>query len=925
MSRWRGLRVEAEGTGISIELSRQINLLGEMLGQVIRDEAGDEIFDLVEELRQLCKQASVDDDPALRSRAVEIIRGLELGEIVWLLRSYTAFFHLANQAEQQEIVRINRARARGYAGSHSRPESIDRAFEDLRATGVSREEVETFVGRLDIQPTLTAHPTEARRRSILDKQRKISALLTSLNADPTPAELETLLDDLYAQISLLLGTDEVRTERPTVLDEVDQGLYFLLDTIWEMIPRIHRDLSRGLRTHYGTATRQRPFLRYRSWIGSDRDGNPSVTAEVTRETIRRQRIGAIRNHITELEELRRELSISERRNPVPSRLYDSLAQDAELVTVDEDRLRQYRHEPYRQKVTYMLIRLQALSEFEESGQRPKKRAPYDAETYRADLDLIDSCLRESGFTPVADHGRLARVRILARTFGFHLVTLDVRQHSRVHEEAITELFRLAGVSDRYPELAEEEKAAVLRAELMNPRPLLPRNLPLSEEVRETLETFALIRDSLERDPESIGSYIVSMTHAASDLLEPMLLAKEVGLWTPDTGAPLDFVPLFETIEDLEHAASRMAELFADPIYRSQLDARGNFQEIMLGYSDSNKDGGYWMANWALHRAQDRLGRVCAKAGIEFRLFHGRGGTVGRGGGRAGHAILALPPDARNGSIRLTEQGEVISFRYALEEIAHRHVEQIVNAMLISQATKSDAAALDEALMDEIAIRSMREYRRLVDDPELWPWYTSITPIEQISRLPIASRPVSRRATSEVHFETLRAIPWVFAWTQVRYLVPGWYGVGSALQSILDERTSALDDLRTLYSEGAFFAAVVDNAAREMARSRLEISQYYAALADDQGIETQFHERIADEFERTRNAILAVTNRTELLEENPVIRKSISLRNPYTDVLNLLQVELLLRCRESGEGLGEELRYALFLSINGIAAAMQSTG
>src|SRR5690606_17642111 len=339
----------------------------------------------------------------------------------------------------------------------------------------------------------------------------------------------------------------------------------------------------------------------------------------------------------------------------------------------------------------------------------------------------------------------------------------------------------SGVHPDYESLGEEEKLAILSAELGSPRPLLPRGARLTGVAAEALETFEVIQDALRLDPASIGSYIVSMTHDVSDLLEPLLLAKEVGLWSSESGAPLDFVPLFETIDDLAAAGDRMRAIFAEPTYQGQLRARGGFQEIMLGYSDSNKDGGYWMANWALHKAQESLGRACREAGVSFRLFHGRGGTVGRGGGRASHAILALPPEARNGRIRITEQGEVISFRYALPEIAHRHVEQIVHAMLVADRQRTDRNELDEELIAEIADRSMAAYRALVEAPDLWEWYTRVTPIEQISRLPIASRPVSRRSATEVDFETLRAIPWVFAWTQVRYLVPGWYGVGSALQ------------------------------------------------------------------------------------------------------------------------------------------------
>lgn len=935
MSRWHGLKVESEGTGISRPLSEQVNLLGEMLGQVIRHQAGEPVFARVEQLRLLCKRAAAEDDPSLREHAETIIRGLELDEIVWLLRAFTAFFHLVNQAEQQEIARINRERAQRARTGEPRPESIDEAVAMLKREGRTLDEVLALLQRLDIQPTLTAHPTEARRRSILDKQQQIAQLLERLRSDPTPEEEEAALDSLYGQIALLLATSEVRAERPTVHDEVEQGLYFLQGSIWESIPKIHRDTVTALRRHFGHAPEFPLFVRYRSWIGSDRDGNPNVTPEVTRWTLAAHRRAALQRLRDELAELRRELSLSERRTTIPEMLHRSLEADAAEVQLPEGDRRQFQFEPYRLKATYLLARVDALIEDLEGGPWPADRsAAYGSDRFRADLELLDRCLRESGFGEVADSGRLGRLRVLAGTFGFHLAALDVRQHSRVHEAAVSEILRLAGVVEDYASLSEDARLAVLTAELDNPRPLLPRDADLPEAAAEVLETFVVVGQALRADPESVGSYIVSMTHSVSDLLEAMLLAKEAGVWsTASGGAPLDFVPLFETIEDLEEAAVRMRALFENPVYRRHLQGRGEFQEIMLGYSDSNKDGGYWMANWALHRAQRSLAEVCREHRVDFRLFHGRGGTVGRGGGRANQAILAMPPVVHNGRIRVTEQGEVISFRYALPDIARRHLEQIVSATLRATALGADQAEVGggpegERLMETVARQSMAAYRELIDAPGLWEWYIAATPIEHISRLPIASRPVSRKSASEVDFESLRAIPWGFAWTQARYLVPGWYGVGAGLQRVLHSDVGAEHTFAELYRQWPFFRAVVDNAQREMARGRLAIARHYARLAGDAGAERDFHPVIEEDFHLARAAILRITGERDLLEENAVIRKSIELRNPYTDVLNLLQVELIRRDRLGGgeaRDPNDPLRQALFLSINGIAAAMQSTG
>ncbi len=933
MHRWQGLDVEAEGTGISKPLSEQVNLLGTLLGQVIREQAGPETFDRVEELRALCKRAIADGQPALREQAAENIARLDLDQITWLLRAYTAFFHLVNQAEQQEIIRINRERAQRSTEA-PRAESIDEAVYRLKAQGYGLDQVMDLLQRLDIQPTLTAHPTEARRRSILYKQQSIAALMTALRrCDPTPEERDAILHQLHDHITVLLSTDEIRANRPTVIEEVENGLYFVRNAIWETLPQIHRDVREALRRHYGAAPAVPAFLRFRSWIGSDRDGNPNVTADVTRQTLAMQHRTALTLYLAELRELRRELSLSERQVSVPQRLYDSIREDARRYTLELHRQRQFEREPYRLKISYLMARLEAqLQALGETLAEPLDG--YDSRRFRADLKLLADCLRETGFGDLIEHGRLGRLLIQIDTFGFHLATLDLRQHSGVHEQAVAALLRLAGVADDYAALSEDERLALLSRELANPRPLLPRHADLPETARRVMDTFAVMREITLREPAALGSFIVSMTHAVSDLLEVLLLAKEAGLWRMQDGvvdSPLDVVPLFETIEDLRDAGAFLDVLFTHPIYRKHLAARGTLQEIMLGYSDSNKDGGYWMANWALHQAQERIGLRCRHRGIDFRLFHGRGGTVGRGGGRAGQAILAMPPVVHNGRIRFTEQGEVISFRYALPEIARRHLEQIVHAMILAPAAASlqDAAppaedAAADALMNRIAEQSMDAYRTLIHDDAFWPWYARTTPIEQISRLPIASRPVSRRGAGEVDFEGLRAIPWVFAWTQTRYMVPGWYGIGHALHT-LAEQPAHRDFLRNLYAGWPFFQAVVNNAQREMARARLEIARAYAVRAADNEHPSRLHDRITDDFEHARTAILLITGQDELLDLTPVIQKSIHLRNPYTDVLNLLQIELAQRQRKGETEEADRLALALLLSVNGIAAAMQSTG
>jgi len=944
---WSGLGRASEGTGISRPLSEQVNLVGALLGRAIREHYGEDALALVEELRLLCKEAAQADDPSLRVRAAERIGALDLARLEMLLHAFTAFFHLVNQAEKQEIIRINRERARSRGTEAGRPESIGEAIDVLAEAGHTADQVLAFIERLDVVPTLTAHPTEARRPTVLEKQERIADVLARLQRSrPTPEEERRLLDTLLGEITLLLATDEVRTERPEVADEVEQGLHYLKGVIWEVVPRIHDDVRRALGRRFGVEPELGPFLRYRSWIGGDRDGHPHVTASVTRTTLAAHRRAALERHRGELAALRSGLSISDRRAPVPEVLRTSLETDRLEAPLPEALARAYRTEPYRLKLSHMIVRLDALLEAEADDQSAS-RTEWDCARFLEDLRVIGSALEEAGFGEVARHGRFARAVTLVRTFGFHLAALDVRQHSDVHERAVAAVLAAAGVADDYGGLSEDARVALLERELCRPGPLYPPAGTLSAEAAEALETFRVVRAAIEREPASVGSYVISMTHSASDVLEPMLLAREAGLWEWRDGnvrSPLDFVPLFETIEDLERAAERMEALFGNALYRRQLAARGGFQEVMLGYSDSNKDGGYWTANWALHRAQHALGRVCRAHGVELRLFHGRGGTVGRGGGRANQAILSMPASVKNGRIRFTEQGEVISFRYGIEDLARRHLEQIVSATIRSVAEEAEGgrdavgAAFDTdlaptpeaaALMDRISASSMAVYRGLVDDDGFWPWYSALTPIDHISRLPLASRPPSRAAGAAVAMDGLRAIPWVFAWTQVRYLVPGWFGGGAALEEVISGSPERLSELQRLYRGWPFLQAVAHGARREMGRARLDVADAYVRRLTPGAQGEALQGQVVRDFERARAALTALAGTEDLLGDAPVIAKSIELRNPYTDVLNLIQIELLARLRDAAEGGASEdadaLRHAVFLSINGIAAAMQSTG
>tara|TARA_R100001143_G_scaffold37173_1_gene34691 strand:+ start:36699 stop:39494 length:2796 start_codon:yes stop_codon:yes gene_type:complete len=861
----------------------------------------------------------------------ERIREMSLDEIRDLLRLTTIFFHLVNSLEQHEIIRINRERAKTIDIDHPRPESIADALKFFKKEGYSYDDALAVFLKLDIQPTITAHPTEARRRSILHKQENVTSMIGDVDSeDLTPNEREAKLKQIVNEIALLISTDEVRSERLTVEDEVENGLFYFTSSIWKTIPRLYDEVRAGFEQQYNRVPDLPIIMKYRSWIGSDRDGNPNVTRDVTWKTLIEHRSAVLKLYLTELEKTRRYLSISQNLVNISDDLLKSLKKDEQEVPLSTQYKRHYKNEPYRRKLTHIMHRMRnMLNDLKGSEQDILESSQeYRAADFIHDLELISDSLKENGLEDVARYGEFNDLKIRANTFGFHMAALDIRQHSGVHEKAVDELLSEANVYDGYSKLDEEEKVKLLVQELRNPRPLAPIHAKLSKPTVEILNVFKLVNNILELDENAFGSYIISMTHGVSDMLEVVMLAKETGLWWIKNDAvesKIDVVPLFETIEDLEISAKLMDDIIKNPVYSLQLKARNNFQEIMLGYSDSNKDGGYWMANWALQKGQLELGQLLRKHDIDFRLFHGRGGTVGRGGGRSNRAILALPSISNNGRIRFTEQGEIISFRYSLPEITRRHLEQVVNAVVRVTAGEGQKPIQDgdraEEIMNQIAEGSMKAYRELIDDESFWPWFKKITPVEHIGNLPIASRPVSRGGDKGLQFENLRAIPWVFGWTQVRYNVPGWYGLGTAMEEMIKNDPSVLDALKKWYNEWSFFGTIVDNAQRELARTHLLTTRIYNHRES-----SKLHDTILMDYEKTRKLILEITDQNEILDMRKVIQNSIEFRNVFTYPLNVMQVELLNRWEnaESEEEI-RELKLALFLSINGVSAAMQSTG
>ena len=942
------LNLSPRSVGLSEQLSQDVELIDCLLGRVVREQQGQALIDAARQL--------ANDDGVGGADLFERIPQLKNPELVKrLLRAFTILFQLLNTAEQKEIVRVNRRQSTPGA---PRPESIADAVQRLRNAGASAADVQQLLYNVEIEPTLTAHPTEARRRAVLDKLQRIAGGLVDRSIPADLPRLDRPLDnaerieaDLHRALTSLWQTAELRASRVTVDDEVRNALYFVRNTVFDVVPWLQEDIQAALQRNYPEQPFDLPpLIRYRSWVGGDRDGNPNVTPEVTWDTLLYHKDLALNLYIEQVEALRRELTQSLRIVKASDELLTSLEQDRQAGLISSDRLQRLALEPYTLKLEFMEHRLGATLDHLESLRdlmveghafSPQYPAYSNGQEFLNDLILIQQSLRNNKGAPLADTGRLPRLILQARTFDLHLASLDIRNHSDEHEKVLDEVMEQSGVlkGRRYSELSEQEKVRLLTQELSHSRPLIPRDWTGSEDARGVLKVFDLVRHAHRYiSSASITAYVISMTHGISDVLEVLLLAKEAGLYRrryeggePQVESDLDVVPLFETIEDLRNCDSLLRQLFKNDVYRSHLAARGRFQEVMLGYSDSSKDGGYLAANWMLHDAQSRIAKACSSAGVGLRLFHGRGGTVGRGGGRANRAILSQPEGSFNGRIRFTEQGEVISFRYSLAPIAHRHLEQIVSSVFI--AASHSLPRLKEKpvwhrTMRRLSDDSRSAYRKLVyDDEEFWTFYTQATPVSHISRLPIASRPVMRSGGPAIGLEGLRAIPWVFAWVQNRYVVPGWYGIGSALEKFGSESSENLRQLQQMYDQWPFFRTVLDNAQLELVRAHLPTAANYAARVRPARLGRRIHSTIVREYELAEEWILRVTGQGELMEKSAV-RKTVELRNPATEPLNKLQVALM----DLWDNLEDKpakrdgaWHDALLLSIAGIAAAMQSTG
>jgi phosphoenolpyruvate carboxylase len=890
-------------------------LLTEVLHAVVHASDGDAAVRLLDEAVSLGRAGRTGDEAAA-DRLAALVAGLDLDQAEVLVRSLTRWFQLVNLAEDNERVRRVRRREEREAPA-PRSGSIREAIAGFAARGTSAAALQDLLRRAELRLVMTAHPTEARRRTTIDKLARLFRVLREMDHG---SDVNTGRRQLLATVQELWGSDELRATSLTVLDEVRGGLIHFATTLAETVPRIYRDLEEALAEFYpGQSFEVPPLLSFGSWIGADRDGNPFVTPAATvaaLDLMHEQclhfiegRVGLLAGRLSLSERVSGRTDGLEAILDAGSQLFPELA--SQLAELNPD-------EPYRRALTFARERVRATREDRRGGYR-------EPAELLAELRSVQRSLVQGGgeYAAAADiHDVIRQVEV----FGFHFARLDVREHARVHRRSLGEIYATLGICQDYATMAQEERVARLRSDIVDHRPLIPADITgFSAGTRETIETFRMLREQLSgRHRSAVLTYIVSGTEGPDDLLEVLLLMKEASLARPGgDGAWLRIVPLFEAGTTLAQAPATMDRLLSEPAYRAALRAVGDEQEVMIGYSDSNKDVGYLASGWAAYRAQTQLAAVIGAHGASWMFFHGRGGAIGRGGGPTNNAILALPPGTVNGRLKMTEQGEVLTAKYGVPEIAHRELELAANATLATGAlVRAERHDTFERVLAEMAEVSARHYRAMVhDDPDFVRFFAAVTPIEEISRLRLGSRPARRGG--EVGIDDLRAIPWVFAWTQARFVLPAWLGLGSALADAHERH--GLDLLREMTGTWPFFATLLANAEMALAKADLRIAHRYTQLWD----QTQERERIwnlvAEEFERTRSELLLIRDSHRLLDPEPVLQASIDRRNPFVDPLSFVQVELLSRLRGEDAGSQEKLGRVSLLTINGIASGLRNTG
>lgn len=892
-------------------LRADIRRLGNQLGEALRRQHGAQLLDLVERVRALTKAVRFGGSSEAGVELDGFLGSLDLATTTQLVRAFTSYFYLANVVEQVH-------RVEDLAGAEqtlTMAATVDRILAAAPDRGLVAEVVE----RLELRPVFTAHPTEAARRTVLTKLAALAELLDErLDPRATERQLERIDRRVAEVIDGIWQTDELRLEQPLPIDEARSAIYYFDLLFRQVIPNLADEVDRQL-SRLGVPTSPTP-IRFGTWVGGDRDGNPSVTAAVTADVLAVQHEHGLRNLIAAVEALADELSTSNRIQDISPDLAERLEEEKKALPQVWQRFHRLNAaEPYRLMCAYIHQRLtDTLARLSDGRTLP---TAYSTPLGMIeDLQLVATSLRSHAGALIAD-GPVARLIRNVSVFGFNFATLDVREHAERLHDTVAAIYRTIG--EEYP-TDDEERTALLGEELAGRRPLLGAATSLSEPEAETLKTLVTIREALDRYGPVIESFIISMTRSPGDVLAAVVLGREAGLVSPHQ-ARIGFVPLFESIEELARSGEILDALLSDPNYRRVVRARGEVQEVMLGYSDSNKQAGIATSQWEIYKAQRVLRNAAERHGVLLRLFHGRGGTIGRGGGPTHQAILAQPYATIDGQLKVTEQGEVIADKYALPALAERNLElalaSVLEASVLHRVSRQPKEVLDRwtDTMETVSRAAFASYRSLVDSPSLLDYFLSSTPVEELAAMNIGSRP-SRRPGGGRDLASLRAIPWVFGWTQSRQIVPGWFGVGSGLRAARQGGHEAV--LGEMFAKWSFFQTFISNVEQTLKKTDLSIARRYVEMLVDPADQHLF-EAISAEYETTKREVLSLTGRAELLEENPLLRRTLEIRDVYLDPLNFTQIALLARSRTKGQD--PLLQRALLLTVNGIAAGLRNTG
>jgi len=909
-----------------LPLREDIRLLGRILGDTVREQQGEAIFDIVEHVRQTSVRFRRTEDGAARRELERVLSSLSCEQAIHIIRAYSFFSHLANIAEDQHHIR--RTRAHAFVASAPRQGSMAHAVMRAIEAGVPHDRLQEFFVTANVVPVLTAHPTEVRRKSTIDREMEIARLLAERDIVRLTPEKQALSEEALRRAVLTLWqTNLLRGTRLSVLNEVLNGISYYDYTFLRELPILYGTIEDLLRKFglSGSDDELPAFVSMGSWIGGDRDGNPFVTGDVLREALQLQSTRALKHYFEELQSLGAELSLDGGLVGISNDL-------ARLAECSPDRSPHRQNEPYRRAISGIYARLAAtawtLDRLEAPRHAVGEAPPYvNAEEFKADLDVLHRSLKLNGSAALT-RGRLRNLRRAVGVFGFHLAGIDLRQNSDVHERTAAELFQTVCPDKNYLELDEDQRVTLLLEELTTARPLTS---PFVSYSGETASEIVILRAAADAHRHyrkaAVPNYIISKTSSPSDVLEVAVLLREAGLLRPRENAlDINIVPLFETIEDLRNCGRVMDDLLTLPQYARLLESRGRLQEVMLGYSDSNKDGGFLTSGWELYKAEIALIEVFKRHGVRLRLFHGRGGSVSRGGGPSYQAILAQPEGAVQGAIRITEQGEVIASKYSNPEVGRRNLEILAAATLeatVLHPGEAEPRSEHLAAMEELSVGAYRAYRGLVyETPGFERYFWESTVIGEIAKLNIGSRPASRKPSTRI--EDLRAIPWVFSWAQCRLMLPGWYGFGTAVKAWVAQHPSdGLAVLRAMYAEWPFFRALLSNMDMVLAKSDIAIASRYAALVGDASLRESIFPRLRAEWQDTIDALLAIMQHSVLLEENSLLARSIRHRFPYLDPLNHMQLELLKRYR--GGDTDEAVVQGIHLTINGIAAGLRNSG